>query len=495
MQESKSATEHQKAQVALTVRRVVFISHCNPEDNALTAWYGARLSAAGYEVWSDMTRLLGGEEMWRDIDEVMNHHARKVIVLLSRSTSKPEKEGARAELDRAHAMRKKLGDRRFVIPVKIDDVPYDELPSTISNRTIIPAADDHAAALAKILKILEEDSVQRLDAVSTSALLNWQKAFLPDEQKLENQPDLLVSNWMPVESLPDKIRFYEINKPLSNPVGAVAQIARDHPLPMEAMFRMLITFAEQADVQAPLEHSAPVSLSAEMSLDQFLNGGTEEHAIHSREARKKLVSLLRQGFDALATAKGLQPYALSERKLAWYAPKGLAPDDKVSFIRASGVPGWRKLSGKYGFRDRDWHFGATATAQFHGTWVLKFTPHVVYTDPEGKLPPTAQFRRAHCKQWYNAEWRDRLYAFATLIADDDGLISLPMGSSEEARFHAKAALSELDVKPASKLEGQIAKIDETDGDAESVDLAVYENDPAFRSSDFSEELDEEEAEE
>ena len=70
-----------------------------------------------------------------------------------------------------------------------------------------------------------------------------------------------------------------------------------------------------------------------------------------------------------------------------------------------------------------------------------------------------------------------------------------MGSSEEARFHAKAALSELDVKPASKLEGQIAKIDETDGDAESVDLAVYENDPAFRSSDFSEELDEEEAEE
>ena len=47
----------------LAERKVVFISHANPEDNAITAWYGARLAGAGYEVWTDLTRLLGGEEM------------------------------------------------------------------------------------------------------------------------------------------------------------------------------------------------------------------------------------------------------------------------------------------------------------------------------------------------------------------------------------------------------------------------------------------------
>src|SRR5947209_4866049 len=82
----------------LADRKVVFISHANPEDNAITAWYGARLAAAGYEVWTDLTRLLGGEEMWLDIDDALRFHARKVIALLSKAAVDPRKEGIRAEV-------------------------------------------------------------------------------------------------------------------------------------------------------------------------------------------------------------------------------------------------------------------------------------------------------------------------------------------------------------------------------------------------------------
>ena len=111
----------------LSERKIVFISHANPEDNAITAWYGARLAGAGYEVWTDLTRLLGGEEMWRDIDDTLRVHARKVIVLLSRAVTYSNKEGIRAEIDRATVYRRKLNDQRFIIPVKIDETPHESL--------------------------------------------------------------------------------------------------------------------------------------------------------------------------------------------------------------------------------------------------------------------------------------------------------------------------------------------------------------------------------
>jgi TIR domain len=45
-------------------RAIVFISHANPEDNDFTTWLAARLALAGYEVWSDITKLIGGEVFW-----------------------------------------------------------------------------------------------------------------------------------------------------------------------------------------------------------------------------------------------------------------------------------------------------------------------------------------------------------------------------------------------------------------------------------------------
>ena len=45
-----------------TGRDAIFISHANPEDNAFTVWLGARLTAAGYEVWADVLRLRGGQD-------------------------------------------------------------------------------------------------------------------------------------------------------------------------------------------------------------------------------------------------------------------------------------------------------------------------------------------------------------------------------------------------------------------------------------------------
>src|SRR5688572_13373431 len=59
------------------VRRLVFISHANPEDNSFTRWLATQLSSNGYLVWSDITNLLGGEEFWDGIEDAIRIHARK----------------------------------------------------------------------------------------------------------------------------------------------------------------------------------------------------------------------------------------------------------------------------------------------------------------------------------------------------------------------------------------------------------------------------------
>ena len=40
-------------------RDAMFISHADPEDNALSVWLGPHLTAAGNEAWTGVLRLLG----------------------------------------------------------------------------------------------------------------------------------------------------------------------------------------------------------------------------------------------------------------------------------------------------------------------------------------------------------------------------------------------------------------------------------------------------
>ena len=61
------------------VRTLVFVSHAAPEDNVFAKWLATQLAIAGYEVWCDVTKLLGGEKFWDDITEAIEKYACRVI--------------------------------------------------------------------------------------------------------------------------------------------------------------------------------------------------------------------------------------------------------------------------------------------------------------------------------------------------------------------------------------------------------------------------------
>ena len=97
-------------------RDTLLLSHANPEDSEFSLWLALQLANEGYRVWCDLTKLLGGEMFWDDIEEAIKTLAVKVLHVLSR-TSNP-KDGPLKELHFAQGVAKTEKLKDFVIPLR-----------------------------------------------------------------------------------------------------------------------------------------------------------------------------------------------------------------------------------------------------------------------------------------------------------------------------------------------------------------------------------------
>ena len=113
-----------------TGRDAIFISHANPEDNAFTVWLGARLTAAGYQVWADILRLRGGQDWQRRLEGCLRNKAFKVLLVGTEEGVK--KQGVRNEIQIAHNVGQRIGDADFVYTATADgfrcSVPHRARP-------------------------------------------------------------------------------------------------------------------------------------------------------------------------------------------------------------------------------------------------------------------------------------------------------------------------------------------------------------------------------
>jgi hypothetical protein len=133
----------------VTERQLVFISHANPEDNEFASWLGTRLTAAGYDVWADVFRLVGGEAFWRDIGQAIREHAAIVIVAVSRNSYR--KDGVLNEIALAVATGRKIQKSSFVTPVRLDDLRFSDFPEEIIRLNAIDFAGNWADGLSRVL--------------------------------------------------------------------------------------------------------------------------------------------------------------------------------------------------------------------------------------------------------------------------------------------------------------------------------------------------------
>jgi hypothetical protein len=412
----------------IQARDTLLLSHANPEDNEFTLWLALQLANEGYRVWCDLTKLLGGEVFWDDIEEVIKTRAAKMLYVLSRTSN--TKDGPLKELHFAQGVAKKEKLKDFVIPLNIDELPHGDITIEITRVNAVPFAHSWGAALAKLLEKLEEDHVPKDPKFNRTAVNDWWRTQFSAEQGLRKEPEEYLSNWFPI-SLPTHIYLHSLSR---RSIGKL-EVPETLPYPAVQDGMFLITFASASDFDA--------KLGPEMYIAKA--GESLEVAALLAEPKstfgKHLFQLLRIAWEQMLEERKLPVYELANKAKCFYFPKNRVPNDKVFF---TGVDGEKTHRAMVGFSTRTnpmtglsvkrfWHYAVQARPLVHPMLAYIFKSHVLFTNDGTTIWESkkrlASARRSQCKSWWNDEWRDRTLAAATYMCDGADKITVKLGST------------------------------------------------------------------
>lgn len=436
-------------------RDTLLLSHANPEDNEFTLWLALQLANQGYKVWSDVTKLLGGEVFWDDIEEVIRTSAAKVLFVLSRTSN--AKDGPLRELHLAQGVTKKENLKDFVIPLHIDELPHGESTIEITRVNVVPFERSWAAGLATLLEKLEQDGVPTNPQFNRTAVNEWWRTKFSAEEGLRKEPEEYLSNWFPVISMPELVYFHSIAR---KSIGKV-EIPVELPYPAIQDGISLVTFAEATDFEGKL---GPDVYIAEESKPLEVARLLKEHNFG-----KKLWWLLRLAWEHTLAERNLPVYELANKAKCFYFPKDRVPNDKIFFRGVDGSKTHRAMVG-YSTRTnpttgvsvkRYWHFAMEARPLVDPVIAYVFKPHVLFTNDGTTLWESkkrlAAARRSQCKNWWNDEWRDRNLAVAAYLSDGGTELQMKLGSRASLSVSAAPVLFQ---SPVSYTDPQLLKPDD-----------------------------------
>jgi hypothetical protein len=407
-------------------RRLIFISHANPVDNNFAAWLSGKLAIAGYNVWSDVTKLVGGEVIWDDIEEAIRNHAAKVVVAVSRVAQ--TKAGVLDEIDLAIRVERADALQGFVIPIRIDDLPFSEVRANLARKNIIDFHPNWASGLSSLLRVLERDRVPKTPATGAETLTRSLDGGLRVRATVKDQREQLVSNWLLARRLPDNIDLMDVQGPQS----AVAELVRASPYPAFQHLRLVGMFSDAALESEFQIAGTTVKRTYRIPLSDFL-AGTSSIGVKRQDARNILSSLIRQAWTSHMRSRGLSSFELASGQLAWFLPDQLIEGNKVTFVDDAGKRRRKQIVGWSEKRQIYWHAAFEARPVVGDLNRVVLRSHVIFT-ADGKTPLFSKqrmhvLRRSFCKSWWNDRWRDLLIAFALTVGEAEE-IRLLVGPTE-----------------------------------------------------------------
>ena len=452
-----------------TKRKLVFISHANPEDNQFVLWLASRLTSLGYLVWSDVTELFGAEKFWRDIEDAIRTHSAKVIVVLSRVAQ--QKEGVLNEIHTALAVEKSNGLDRFVMPIRIDDLPSTDVISPLIQRNYIDFYKGWAAGLNNLLTFLEKSNVPCNSSQEIRQTSQWIESLLAGPESVVAEPQSLASNWFAFDSLPEHLNYFRVPVPEEKVRSAFGLF----PYAVYPYRGMVATFASLEDVDSFLPQWQSATVAYTIPLQSILNN--EPHRLTGLEwndASRLLFYLLRVSWDNAMRAKRLHAYQMANGRQAWYPVTGYTTDNWVRYPDLDGVERKKRLIGYSKKRNVHWHFAMEVVPYIGSSIHLVLKPHVAFSDNGIDTLDSDRrmhsLRRSFCKNWWNARWRDLMLAYATYLSEGTGCITIPVGAKQVVTVMQRPMMfdSPVSLHKANKA-AEIELDDETDDQLDELD--------------------------
>lgn len=417
------------------MRDLVFISHANPDDNEFSRWLALRLAAEGYAVWSDLTELLGGEDFWVDIDTAIRERSVKFLYVLSRvSNNKP---GVLKELALAQTVARRAGLQDFIIPLQIDDLRHSDINIEVHRLNTISFVDGWASGLTQLLGKLFKDQVPKNSAFSPSAVAAWWKSYADPNEGIVAEPESHLSNWFETVEYPPQVRVFRLAQQGNSEAPHFTA-----PFPIAWHGPYAIMFAPREALLPFISPDQQIVEALTRDTETFLQDGVAAANIDRREARSVSTSLLRQAWSIELHRRELPTYMFSGTTPCLYFVQGMMDRDRVVFLGVNGRQTYRQIVGKSTMSRgpgrtptvRFWHFGIELRPFMHPFRGFVAKPRVLFSsDGQTIWDSKARLQRARlseCKDWWNAEWRDRTLAAMSWLADGGDRLILPVGGSE-----------------------------------------------------------------
>jgi hypothetical protein len=410
------------------MRNLVFVSHANPEDNQFCRWLSLRLAREGYPVWLDLKHLVGGEDFWNEIEATIRHRAVKVLYVLSgTSNTKP---GVLKELAVAQTVAKVHDFRDFVIPLKIDNIPFADINIDIHRLNAISFEASWAQGFHQLLLKLEQDGVQKDAHFTPDAVTTWWREQFSADAGVVATPEECLSNWFAITRMPDKLFCHE---------GKVmrtdnADNGRSTAYPMVEQRGRWLSFANAAHLAPALN----IRWTREFATKDVLNGVLDERYIPKSEAKKIISFLLVDNWVRMMRLREMAVYQLSSHRFCGALRQNQVKDNKITYTGIDGKSAWRGIVGYKTMASatgpnwvRFWHFAVQARAQFFPVLAYLVTNHVVFSADGQHLWDSRDrqhsARRSQCKNWWNDDWRDRMLAMTTWLAEGSDCITIDCG--------------------------------------------------------------------
>lgn len=438
---AEGGASHETSTKAAPSRGVIFLSHATPQENTFALWLAAQLVSVGYEVWCDLTELLGGERFWRDIEDAIKNHTFRFLFVSTLLTH--QKPGAQRELNLAFEAQAALGLSNFVIPIKLDQFPFEAMDERLRELNIMRFDEGWPTAFSKLLKLLEREGAPKSPLATPACITEWLGRSVDQTRRVQAGDETAHSNWFRVR-VPKTVYFHDLGVEAKR----LESVAGDFSWPHRVLGEWLVTFAPAHDVDEQLGPAARVARTHEARTEDVIAHGDTTIGIAGGDASNIVTDLLGKAWDNAMRGRGLESFKMANGELAWFFTHGRLDKNRAHFKAPSTQRAtYRQLVGAKSKRTPDgqkapdgfWHYAVSAAPQLHPFPRLVLRHHVVFSDDGVKPWPNAdrmhKARRSVCKQWWNAAWRDRLFAIATNLGGEAMALTLPV--AEDAAFEVQ----------------------------------------------------------
>jgi hypothetical protein len=411
-------------------KNIIFISHANPQDNDAAIWLASKLAIEGYSVWSDVTELFGGEIFWNDIEDAIRNHSAKFVILVSKFSQNAD--GVLNELQLAQSVEKTNKIEHFVIPIRLDDIPYSDFRVNIQRINAIDFHTNWADGLVKLVKRLSLDGVPKNNFLLPEQITNWFTTNYLKSSSLVQKPQIVGSNWLTIKSLPEYLSFFRI--PMSEDTARGIIDALSYP---SFLYQQLLgSFADKPDLQPNMPKWTVLTNGYSLLTKDFLDGNLSQFPLLKwQEGHNILTNMVKKAWDKTMSSKGLLPYQLSNSTIAWYLPLTQSTNEYVRYVDLDSKTRKMKLTGHSEKLGVYWNFAISVHPSWSRIKHLTLKSHVIFTE-DGVKPISSKdrmhtMRRSFCRSWWNARWRGLLLTYLTYIAGAQDDISLSVSSKEQ----------------------------------------------------------------